>query len=54
MEEKRCFDREVKYHLEVEHTPGTFESDMNFLTTSQKDAYERIGHLRLKYPGKKK
>ena len=42
---------EIRYHIEVEHKPGTFESDMDSLTSDAKNAYERLQALKGKYPG---
>jgi len=44
---------EIGYHLEVDHEPGTFDDDMDFLTKSAQDAYERLQFLKEKYKDKR-
>jgi hypothetical protein len=43
----------TSYQIEVEHEPGTFDDDMDFLTAAPKDAYERLQYLKEKYSGHK-
>ena len=45
--------REIRYHIEVEHDPGDFHNDMDYLTSNVRDAYERLLHLKEKYFGSK-
>lgn len=41
--------REIRYHIEVEHESGDFDSDMDYLTSNAREAYERLQHLEEKY-----
>ena len=43
------FYRKFSYHLEVEHKPGNFDSEMDFLTSDPEDAHERLQYLKGKY-----
>ena len=45
--------REIRYNIEVEHEPGTYVTDMDFLTSDAEGAYERLQYLKEKY-GKNK
>jgi len=45
--------REISYHIEIEHEPGDFDNDMDYLTSNAKDAYERLQYLKEKYFGSK-
>ena len=40
---------QIRYHLEVEHEPGTFDDDMDSLTQDPKDAYQMLQSLKAKY-----
>jgi len=42
---------EARYHIEVSHEPGTFESDMDYLNSDPKEAHKRYLFLREKYKG---
>ena len=45
--------QEIKYHIEVEHEPGTFKNDMDFLTFDSKAAYKKFQDLKEKYSSNK-
>lgn len=47
------FHREFSYHIEVEHKPGNYDTDMDFLTKNPEDAYERLQYLKEKYNGRR-
>ena len=44
--------RKISYHIEVDHKPGSFESEMDFLTSDVENAYERLQYLKGKYQGR--
>ncbi|HLD37070.1 MAG TPA: hypothetical protein VJA86_00590 [Candidatus Nanoarchaeia archaeon] len=39
----------TKYHIEVEHAPGAFTNDMDFLSHDAKSAYEHYETVKKKY-----
>ncbi len=43
------FYRKYSYHLEVEHKPGKYDDDMDFLTSDSGRAHERLQYLKEKY-----
>lgn len=44
---------EIRYHIEVDHEPGTFDNDMDFLSKNPKETYERLKFLKKEYKGHK-
>ena len=45
--------KEVSYHIQVEHEPGTYRSDMDFLNIDDpKGAYEHYLSVKEKYSDK--
>ncbi|UZE94047.1 MAG: hypothetical protein IB618_00525 [Candidatus Pacearchaeota archaeon] len=45
--------KEIKYHIEVEHEPGTFDDDMDLLLQNPTEAYQQLQIIKQKYKGHK-
>jgi len=43
--------KRIRYNIEVNHEPGTYNNDMDFMASDIQSAYKQLQVLKLKYPG---